>query len=107
LKVLLDECTPRVLKSRLRSHEVHTVQDMGWAGVKNGALLDLAEERVFEALVTTDQSLRHQQNISARNFGVIVLSSNEVPVVLRLLPAIEEALSTLMPGAVKEISLSP
>ena len=56
MKVLLDECTPLIIKKRLSGQDVSTVQEMGWAGVKNGALLTLAEP-LFEVFVTTDKSL--------------------------------------------------
>jgi hypothetical protein len=65
---------------------------MGWTGVKNGDLLRLAENERFDALVTTDQSLRHQQNLSTLRLGVIVPPSNQVPVAVKLLPAIENVL---------------
>lgn len=105
MKILLDECTPRVVKTRLREHDVFTVQDRGWAGVKNGELLGRAERERFEALVTTDQNLCHQQDISKRKLGVIVLPSNQVPVVVKLLPEVERALRTLGPGTVVEVPL--
>ena len=43
MKVLLDECTPRVVKKRLPTQNISTVQEMGWAGIKNGELLNRAE----------------------------------------------------------------
>jgi hypothetical protein len=42
MRVLLDECLPRKLKNDLAGHDVRTVPDMGWAGKKNGELLQLA-----------------------------------------------------------------
>jgi riboflavin synthase len=38
MKVLIDECLPRALKRLLTEHECRTVQEMGWAGKKNGLL---------------------------------------------------------------------
>ena len=58
MKVLLDECTPRIVKKRLPEHDISTVQEMGWAGVKNGELLTLAESQ-FEVFITTDKNLRY------------------------------------------------
>lgn len=52
-RVLLDENLPRLLKRELPGFEVHTVAEMGWAGVKNGKLLRLAEAE-FDILVTAD-----------------------------------------------------
>jgi len=31
MRLLLDECVPRKLRSDLEGHDVHTVQEMGWA----------------------------------------------------------------------------
>lgn len=42
MRVLLAECLPRKLKSELTEHEVRTGQEQGWAGLKNGALLQVA-----------------------------------------------------------------
>ena len=46
MRVLLDECFPRGLRVELPGHEVTTVAEAGWAGVKNGALLQLAATRL-------------------------------------------------------------
>ena len=51
MRLLLDECVPKRLKRELLGHDVKTVQDMGWAGIKNGDLLKLADEQ-FDALLT-------------------------------------------------------
>ena len=39
MRVLFDECVPRALRNDLPGHEVKTVAELGWAGVKNGELL--------------------------------------------------------------------
>ena len=53
MRLLLDECVPKRLQLELRGHDTKTVQDMGWAGIKNGALLQLADGQ-FDALLTVD-----------------------------------------------------
>ena len=63
MNILLDECTPRVVKKRLSHLAIRTVQEMGWSGVKNGVLLKLADQQ-FDVFITTDKNLRHQQNLS-------------------------------------------
>jgi hypothetical protein len=55
MNILLDECTPRLLKQPLPEFEIATVQELGWTGITNGALLQLAEDR-FEVLITTDKN---------------------------------------------------
>jgi hypothetical protein len=64
VRVLIDECAPRQLKSWLaEAHDVTTVFDAGWSGMKNGALLREANQR-FDVLITADQNLYHQQSFA-------------------------------------------
>jgi len=104
MKVLLDECVPRIVKKRLTGHDISTVQEMGWAGVKNGELLTLAESQ-FEVFITTDKNLRYQQNLSQRKLAFMLLPSNQVPIVEAALPAIEESLAIIKVGDFMEIPL--
>ena len=53
MRVLLDECVPRALRDP--GHEVKTVAEAGWAGVKNGELLQLAAGQ-FDLLLMVDRS---------------------------------------------------
>jgi uncharacterized protein DUF5615 len=62
MRVLLDECVPRALREELLGHEVMTVAEVGWAGVKNGELVLLAARR-FDLLLTVDRNLEYQQNL--------------------------------------------
>ena len=39
MKILLDECVNKRLKSYLNDFEVYTVTEMGWSGTKNGELI--------------------------------------------------------------------
>ena len=57
MRLLIDECLPRALKRLLRGHTCRTVQEMAWSGIKNGALLSLAQGE-FDALITIDPRLR-------------------------------------------------
>ena len=104
MKILLDECTPRIVKTRLPQRAISTVQDMGWAGITNGELLVRAE-REFDVLVTADQKLRQQQRLAGRRLAVIVLPTNQVPEVIKLLPDLERALDTIHSGALVELTL--
>ena len=104
MNILLDECTPHAVKKRLPHLVIRTVQEMGWSGVKNGALLKLAEQR-FDVFITTDKNLRYQQNLTRVQLAFLLLPTNSVPVVIALLPQIEAALSTIQPGNFVEIPL--
>lgn len=74
MKILLDECIDRKLAREFFDYEVKTVPQMGWAGVKNGQLLALAEAE-FEVFITVDRNLSFQQNLSEFDIAVIVLEA--------------------------------
>jgi predicted nuclease of predicted toxin-antitoxin system len=73
VRVLLDEQLPRHLARELHGHEVSTVQQKGWAGLKNGELLQCAADAGFEVFVTADRNLEFQQNLSQTRLRVILL----------------------------------
>jgi hypothetical protein len=100
VRVLLDEQLPRQLVSYLVGHEVRTVQQESWAGLKNGVLLIRAEAAGFSVLLTGDQNLEFQQNISKRRLGVVILraGSNALEDLLPLMPAALTAIEAIQPG---------
>ena len=100
MRLLLDECVPARLRRALPTHQVTTVVEAGWSGVKNGKLLALAATS-FDAFITVDKNLPYQQNISTLPVAVLVLDavSNELPYLLPLIPALEAALANLKPGS--------
>ena len=102
MKIIIDECVPSIVKRRLPSHNIVTVQEMGWAGIKNGELLSLVDTD-FDILITSDKNLRHQQNLANYELAVILLPSNQVPVVEALLTQIDEALNRIAPKEFIEI----
>jgi len=69
MKALLDQGTPIPLRHHL-SHPIDTVAELGWSDLENGELLDQAESRGFDVLVTTEQNLRYQQNLEKRKIRV-------------------------------------
>ena len=96
MRLLLDESVPSRLRRSLVGHEVRTVVEMGWSGVKNGELLALAATE-FDAFITVDKNLPYQQNLAMLPVAVIVLDapSIELPALLPLLPALERVLASL------------
>ena len=93
-----------MLKRLLTGFEVTTVQDLGWAGITNGALLQLAEEH-FDVLITSDQNLQYQQNLTGRRLAIIQLPTNQVPIVAELAPAVKGALDQIQTGEFIQIPL--
>ena len=61
MRLLFDESVPYRLRRALPDHAIRTVVEMGWGGTKNGKLLVLASAS-FDALITVDKNLEHQQN---------------------------------------------
>ncbi len=104
MRVLLDECVPRALGKELIGHDVRTVAESGWAGVKNGELLRLAADQ-FDVLLTVDRSLEYQQNFTGVRLAVIVVHapSNDVAVLRPLMAAVRAAIPEAKPGMVTHI----
>ncbi len=72
--ILFDHGTPRGLARGLSGHTVITAQSLGWDKLNNGALLNAAEETAVDLLLTTDRSIRYQQNLTARKIALVVLT---------------------------------
>lgn len=104
MTILLDESVPRVVKIRLDEFSIATVQEMGWTGMKNGDLLAAASQQ-FTVLMTADKNLRYQQNLKGHRLSIIVPPTNQVSLVVTLLPVIQNTLKTIQPGDLIQISL--
>ena len=71
---MIDENLDWRLRRDLPGHEVESVPLIGWAGLKNGALLAQAETR-FDVLLTMDSNMVHQQNLARFRIAVIALQA--------------------------------
>ncbi|MFO0691295.1 MAG: DUF5615 family PIN-like protein [Myxococcota bacterium] len=105
MRLLLDECVPKRLGRLLAPHDVQTVQQAGWSGIKNGALLARAAES-FDVFVTVDQGIRYQQNLADLNIAVVVLAarSNNIDDLQPLIPKLLSALESARPGSVIRVA---
>ena len=99
MKILLDENLDHRLRGYLGSHDVFTASFKGWDGLKNGKLLDVAENDGFEVFITGDRTLYYEQNLTGRRLAVIAMSSVEWRIVKNHLPKIEKALESEAPGS--------
>ena len=106
MRILLDECLDRRLAKDIEGHEVITVPEAGWAGIKNGELLARAQTQ-FDAFVTVDGNLAFQQNIPRFTIAVIVLQAptNRLKDLRPLLPRLQQVLFTTPKGEVAWVSL--
>lgn len=100
MRILLDEDIP----IRLRFHfqkamNVETVEYRGWKGLKDGALLQAAQEH-FDVLVTMDNKIPDQQPLQRFKLSVVVLraSSKRLEDLLKLIPEFESILPELQFG---------
>ncbi len=105
MRVLLDEQLPRQLTRHLIGHEVRTVQQQTWAGFNNGVLLAAAEAAGFNVFVTGDRNLEHQQKLTSRRLGVIVVfaPSNALEDLIPLVPEVLAAITRVQPGQVLRV----
>lgn len=88
----------------LVGHDVRTVEDLGWKGIRNGRLLRLAEAE-FDVLITVDRSIAFQQNIERLDLAIIILRvrRNKLRHLLPLVPELLEALQRIERGRVISI----
>ena len=102
MKILFDQGTPVPLRDHLTEHSVATAFELGWSTLSNGELLDRAEEDGYELLITTDQQLRNQQNLSDRQLGILVLLSTSWPRIRTRIGEIQEAVDEMGSGEYRE-----
>jgi predicted nuclease of predicted toxin-antitoxin system len=104
MKVLFDQGTPVPLRARLPDHIVETAYERGWSNLKNGELLTQAEAEGFDVLITTDQNLRNQLDLSRRRISVIVLLTTSWHRIKNNAALVAQALDNIRPGSNQEIS---
>lgn len=105
MRVLFDQGTPVPLRELLAQHEVSTAYEQGWATFKNGELLSAAETAGFGVLVTTDQSLKYQQNVQSRRIAIVVLSVASWPRIKDAVAAVADAIDKALPGKFTEVEI--
>ncbi|MBD2307160.1 DUF5615 family PIN-like protein [Chroococcidiopsis sp. FACHB-1243] len=107
MRILLDECVPKPLKRELTDYEIFTVVEMGWAGKKNGELLQLMNQTGFTVLLTTDRNLRYQQNLQQARVSIVVMvaASNRLPDLVPLVSSVRHAIDTITVGEVVEVTV--
>ncbi len=105
LKVLFDQGTPVPLRNFLKNHSVGTAHELGWATLKNGELLEAAEDSEYDVLVTTDKNLQYQQNLASRKISVIVLSATSWPRISKVTDRIVEAVENSVENSFVEVEI--
>jgi len=105
VRILLDEQLPRRLAGHITGHQIRTVQQCGWTGLRNGALLMRAVADGFDAFVTADRNLQFQQNLAGTSLRVIELGarSNRLEDLLPLVPDLVAAIGEMRPGERRQV----
>ena len=102
MRVLLDENLPSKLRRLFEAGvEVVTVGYRGWKGKENGELLKSAESE-FDVLVTMDQGIPQQQNLSEIKMGIVLLEArgNRYEDLAPLMNQVNTVLRTIEKGQV-------
>ena len=97
MRILFDECVPWPMRNLLRNHFCTTVQTQGWTGVRNSDLLKLAEAD-FDLLITADQNIVYQQNMTGRTIAILELSTNNLRRIGASAELIQDAIAAIRPG---------
>ena len=101
MRVLVDECLPRQLRQWLLiarpGWTIMTVQEAGWAAMKNGILLRAANG-TFDVLVTADKNMHRQQNFAGLSISVLVFPTNRAKLVRAGVLALVQSLPRVRPG---------
>ena len=106
MKLLLDESVPRRLATSFPdSHTLYTVQEMGWTGFGNGTLLALAAQQNFDAFVTVDRGIAHQQNVNSLPIPVVIMlaSRNRLAELQPLVPGVVKVLSDELQNSIYRV----
>lgn len=103
MKILFDQGVPVPLRRHLPAHQVDTAYERGWSELRNGALLDRAEAEGYELMVTTDQNLRHQQDLDGRKLAIVVLLAASWPHLRQYADEVCAAIEQVEAGAYVEV----
>lgn len=104
MKILFDHGTPTPLRNHLRDHSIDRSAKKGWELLKNGELIRKAEEKGYEVIITTDQNMRHQQNLTENGLAIIMLLSTAWPRVRHRTEEIRTAIEEVRPGELTSLS---
>ncbi len=108
MRVLLDEQIPWDLRHYIPDHDVRTTWYMGWLGKHNGELLTLARDE-FDVMITLDQTIPYEQNITEADVGIVILSAgtNTFEELRQLIPELIDRIGTVERGEIVRIPNTP
>lgn len=103
--VLFDNNIPRGSARTLKAHRVVEARARSWHLLKNGESLKAAEDAAFDVVVTSDKSIKPEQNLTGRKIALVVLSQGRWKPISKRLDAIAAAVDAATPGSYTEVEL--
>lgn len=102
--IYLDNCVPRPLKREFIGYKVNHARDLNWGKLLDDELL-VAVAKDFDVMITTDQNMRHQQNLELYDVAIIVLCgrTNRIEDLIPLIPTALNKLQSISSGELIEV----
>ena len=89
----------------MEGHTVRTAAQEKWDRLRNGELLDAAEDAGFDVFVTTDKNMRFQQNLAGRKIAIILLGRQQWPELRAYVDIVVAAVNAATPGTYAEVEI--
>lgn len=105
MKLLFDQGTPIPLRRYLHPHDVDTAAEREWSALENGDLISAAESAGYDAIITTDQNLKYQQNLKERTIAIVVLKKASWPRIKKSAERVVSEIESIQRGDYKEITI--
>jgi len=103
MRVLFDQATPVPIRQFLKGHTVRTAAQEGWDTLRNGELLNAAEQSGFEVFLTPDKNIRYQQNLVERKIAIVVVGNPQWPILRAHVDLVVVAINAARPGSYTEV----
>ena len=105
MKILFDNCTPNPIARSLSGHEVTFARQIGWHELKNGELIQRAEDAGFELILSTDRNIKYQQNLAGRKIAILVLGQQNWNLLRPHIQFVVDAVNAAIPGGYAEVDI--
>lgn len=106
MKILLDKSTPQRLGLPIEAtHTLIMTSFQGCSSLKNGDLLNAAEDAGFELFSTANQELSYLQKLTSRRIAMLVLSTNNGDSFKATMDEIMAAINASTPGTFVSVEI--
>ena len=105
MKILLDHNVPHQLRRLLPEHEVHTAAYLDWSELENGELLEAAASNSYNLVITCDQGISNEQNLTRYDVTLITIMSGDWTVIRENIDIIRRSLETATRGEPNQVPM--